>query len=280
MSDGSSMESFSLDAIHQDPLLIGVSPQHRAILELIEHAARSCLPVLVTGDVGFDLGGTARLIHGRSARRDGPFLNTHMALFQSSHAATVELFGSETTTVLGDVAGKPGLFERARGGVLYLDEVESTTPAVQRTLLNFFEQEAVIPEKARREVPVDVHVIAGSRVDLEGEVRNGRFDAGLFGFLSTIRIDIPPLRARRQDVEPLVRHFLARVAPGKTIEPAALRALTDYEWPGDIRQLRGIVERVGLIVEADVIRPAHLPDVIASAIGRPLPGDVERASCT
>ncbi len=242
--------------------LVGRSAELREIYDRVRRFAPERIPVLLLGETGVGKEVVARAIHQESPRRDGPFVPVNMGTL-SRETATSQLFGHEKGSFTTAISKHHGFFVQAHGGVLFLDEITTASPEIQVMLLRALEDGVIRPHGAKHEVPVDVRVVAASNLDVEREVREGRFREDLFYRLCVVRIEVPPLRARRDDVEPLLHHFLARFAPGKSFEPAALRVLEAHGWPGNVRELRNVVEIAAIFArDDDMVRLEHLPSPI------------------
>jgi DNA-binding NtrC family response regulator len=185
-----------------------------------------------------------------------------------------ELFGHVRGAFTGAVSDKKGLFEQAHGGVIFLDEIGETTSAVQVRLLRAIEEGEVRPVGASRVVRVDVRVLAATNRDLAAESRSGGFRRDLFFRLNVLEVHVPPLRERREDIGPLVSHFLRLLAPragGQAqITPEALADLAERSWPGNVRQLENTIDRLALaarggVIDVEDLSPAHLTDDEAAA---------------
>lgn len=233
--------------------LLGESPAFRTACDMIAKVAGSQVTVMLLGETGVGKELFARRIHELSTRASGPFVAVNCAAIPEELIES-ELFGVEKGAFTGASRSRPGRFERAHGGTLFLDEVGDLSPAAQAKLLRVLQEseiERIGDTVARR---VDVRVIVATNVDLEAAVAAGRFRADLFYRLNPYPVTIPPLRERLADVPLLVRHFVERygVQHGKRIPgvtDAAMAALTAHDWPGNIRELKNIVER-GVILTA------------------------------
>jgi DNA-binding NtrC family response regulator len=181
-----------------------------------------------------------------------------------------ELFGHVEGAFTGAKRAKRGLVQAAHGGTLFLDEVGEIDLAAQAKLVRFLQERAVTPLGAATPSPVDVRVVAATQVDLEKAVEEGLFRRDLLGRLAVVPIELPPLRERRRDVAPLALAFLARVRPGRrsSFAPEALEALAAFDWPGNVRQLENVVERIAVLnPDADVLPLDAVPDEIRTGAG-------------
>ena len=241
---------------------VGESPEFRRLLKLIELVAPSDGTVLITGETGAGKERVAKLIHARSPRRFRPFVVVECATLQESLLES-ELFGHERGAFTGADHGKPGLFEVANGGTIFLDEIGEVSPATQTKLLRVLDTSTFRHVGGTGEIRVDVRVLTASNRDVSAMVRQGLFREDLFYRLSTITVEIPPLRARGADVELLAQHFVAtlneRFGSGKQISEEALQLLRRHTWPGNVRELLHVVEAAMVLCEGTCILPEHLP---------------------
>ncbi len=214
-------------------------------------------PVLLLGETGAGKDLVARLLHGRSPLAAGPFVDVNCASLPEP-LVEAELFGYEKGAFTDARAAKPGLFETAEGGTLFLNEIGELPEALQAKLLSVLEQRAVRRVGGLRARPVDVWIIAATNRDLPAAARAGRFRQDLLYRLNLVTVELPPLRARPEDVPPLAEHFAARAArkyrlPSPRITPDALAALGAYPWPGNVRELAHVVERAVLLSHGEPI---------------------------
>jgi len=242
--------------------LIGRSAGMLRVYKQIAYASSSDVPVLVTGETGTGKELVARAIHRHSARSSHPFVAVNCGALAESLLES-ELFGHVRGSFTGAVSDKKGIFEQAHGGAIFLDEIGETTPALQVRLLRAIEEGEVRPVGASRVVKVDVRVLAATNRDLEADSRMGRFRRDLFFRLNVIEIEVPPLRERREDVGPLVSHFLRGVAPRTAglarITKGAIARLSERLWPGNVRQLENTIERLALAARGGVIDIDDIP---------------------
>jgi DNA-binding NtrC family response regulator len=252
---------------------LGSSPAMRHIGEQIRRLAVGTAPVLLGGETGTGKGWLARRIHLLSPRARGPFVEVNCAGLSATFLDS-ELFGHEKGAFTDAKHTKRGLFEVADGGTLFLDEIGDLAPELQPKLLTVLESNRFRRLGGTREIEVDVRLVAATHLDLREAVREKRFREDLFYRLAVLPLDLPPLRARGPDeIARLARALLEDLrrrigqGPGR-ITPDALLALTRYAWPGNIRELRNVLERVVLLAaHADAIEPAHLPPEIQVAGG-------------
>jgi len=243
------------------PTIVGSSPEIRDVLAVIARVAVSDSPVLVQGESGTGKELVARSIHLQSPRAARPFVSINCAALPDTLLES-ELFGHKKGAFSGAISSRVGLFEAANGGTLFLDEVGEMSPAMQVRLLRVLDSGEVRRVGEERVFHVDVRVVAATAKDLAHEAGDARFRWDLFYRVSTIVIPVPPLRRRRPDIPLLVEHFLATHGrPGKTLRfsPDAMERLLDYGWPGNIRELRNLVERLHILHEGTEVRAADLP---------------------
>jgi transcriptional regulator with GAF, ATPase, and Fis domain len=248
----------------QETPLIGRSEAIRTLETDIECAARSDAKVLITGETGVGKEVVARLIHMRSGRANGPLVTVNCAGLPDSLLES-ELFGHVRGSFTGAYRDKPGLLETAPNGTVFLDEVGEMSPRMQAVLLRFLETGEIQRIGAdRSHTRVNVRLITATNRELRTQIEAGAFREDLYFRLNVIRLCIPPLRERTEDVALLVDHYLdfygrQHRAPRPEISPAAMDALMAHRWPGNIRELRNVVERVVLKVNGRPVRPADLP---------------------
>jgi DNA-binding NtrC family response regulator len=235
--------------------ILGDSPALRAALaraaRVIPHSG---VTVLITGETGSGKELLARALHYNGPRRDAPFVDINCAAIPESLLES-ELFGHEKGAFTDATAAKPGLFEMANGGTLFLDEIGHLALPLQGKLLRALEERQIRRVGGTRTIAVDVRVVAATHVDLAAASRHGTFREDLYYRLNVVPLELPPLRARRTDIVPLALHFVARFAGEYSLAPprltsAAERALQLHHWPGNIRELRNVIERAVLLGEA------------------------------
>jgi DNA-binding NtrC family response regulator len=237
--------------------MIGESAGMRELKDLIRRYAPSDSPVLVLGESGTGKERAARLIHDASRRRDGPCVTINCGAIPDTLLES-ELFGAERGAYT-DAVSRPGSFERADGGTLFLDEIGEMSPAAQASLLRVIEQKELVRVGGTRTIPLDVRVVSASNRELKQDVSAGRFRADLFYRLGVLPIRVPPLRDRSGDIPLLAVHFLSQLGKqARTLSDSAREKLLAYSWPGNIRELRSVMERAALAAEGAEIRPCHL----------------------
>ena len=233
--------------------VVGRSQALRDVLRIVDRVAGTDARVLLVGESGTGKEMIARAIHRRSARREAPFFAVNCGALTESLLES-ELFGHERGAFTGAVGTKKGIFEVADTGTLLLDEITETSPAFQTKLLRVVQQGEVLRVGGTRPVKVDVRVIASTNRDLRRAVAEGRFREDLFYRLSVVRVDLPPLRERTDDIPLLVEHFVGTYAAQikkrvRGVQPDAMELLRRYPWPGNVRELENVIERA--IIMAD-----------------------------
>ena len=246
----------------EDGLLVGSHETMRQVNELVERVAHRDSSVLITGESGTGKELVARSIHARSPRRDGPFISTNCGALPK-HLIESELFGILSDVATG-VTGRPGMFQRAHGGTLLLDEIGEMPMDQQVTLLRVLQTREVSPVGSENPIPVDVRVLASTNQDLELAIREGRFRSDLFFRLHVVPIHMPPLRERRSDLPSLAHHLATQVAARfeRRVPRLSVRfidALMEHDWPGNVRELENYIERVMLFGSGDVLEPEPPP---------------------
>ncbi|MBI4799833.1 MAG: sigma 54-interacting transcriptional regulator [Desulfarculus sp.] len=245
--------------------IIGVSPPMRRLFELLPDLAASQASVLIQGESGTGKEMFARAIHHHSPRSNGPFVAVNCSALAETLLES-ELFGHEKAAFTGAVRSKVGRFELAKGGTLFLDEIGELKPELQVKLLRVLEQKVFERVGGTRIIPMDARIISATNRDLKQALKTGAFREDLYYRLRTVPLNISPLRQRRQDIPPLVQHFLgklnARFAKDvRSLDPKVMRLLMDYAWPGNVRELERVLEHAFVFVKGPVIFLKHLPDM-------------------
>jgi two-component system response regulator AtoC len=261
--------------------LVGESPALRSLKVLVDRVAPQSVTVLVTGESGTGKEVVAREIHARSPRAEEPFIAVNIG---GIHAELMEseLFGHERGAFTGAESRKLGLFELAGAGTLFLDEIGEMPLPLQVKLLRVLQERKIRRLGGSRDIPIDARIISATNRDIDALVREGRFRDDLFYRLNVVRIAVPPLRERAEDIPLLAGFLLERIAarmgkPRKELTPAALDALSSYPFPGNIRELENVLERAMIYCEGDMIEtvdldlhglPSRLASASASGAGR------------
>jgi DNA-binding NtrC family response regulator len=239
-------------------------PAMRELYRIVDRVAQGTISVLLLGETGVGKEVVAQAIHDRSQRKEQLFLRLNCAALSETLVES-ELFGYEKGAFTGADKAKQGLLEVAAGGTLFLDEAGELPLGTQAKLLRVIEQREVLRVGALKARPIDVRLVAATNRDLEAEVAAGRFRRDLFYRLNGATLSIPPLRDRKNEIEPLAAVFLERAAhelglsrPPR-LSPATLEMMRAYAWPGNIRELRNVIERAVLLCEGDTVEPKHLP---------------------
>ncbi|HTP83164.1 MAG TPA: sigma-54 dependent transcriptional regulator [Alphaproteobacteria bacterium] len=260
--------------------LVGSSPAMNAVRQTVEKVAPTGSRILITGPAGVGKEVVARQIHAHSRRAEGPFVVVSCASMRPERMEP-ELFGIEAGVEGPDSLPKIGTFEMAHNGTLFLDEVADMPVETQGKIVRVLQDQTFERVGGRARVSVDVRVIASTNRDLAGEMAAGRFREDLFYRLNVVPIRVPPLRDRREDIPPLAKHFMERGAsaaglPARTLTDDALAALQAYDWPGNVRQLRNVVDWVLIMAPGDPsvpIRADMLPPELGAVVPTTLRGD-------
>jgi DNA-binding NtrC family response regulator len=245
-----------------DQDLVSRSPAMRRVLDLASRAAASDVTVLITGESGVGKGAVAQWIHRQSRRADAPFVRLNCAALPAP-LAEAELFGVKRGAYTDARSDRDGLFVRASHGTLFLDEIGDLPLELQPKLLQALEARRIRAVGADEEVGVSTRLIAATNLGLEQSVAEGAFRADLFHRLNVVRIEIPPLRARMEDLPALVDHILPGVAerlgrPIGGVSASAMRWMMSYSWPGNVRELTNTIERAVALCEHDVLLAADV----------------------
>jgi DNA-binding NtrC family response regulator len=246
--------------------LIGRSPKMQLVYDTIRRVAPFKSTVLVTGESGTGKEMVVRALHELSPRKNGPFVAINCAAVPANLMES-ELFGHERGAFTGANTKTLGYFEASNHGTLLIDEVGELDFNVQAKLLRVLENGAITPVGSTKEKPVDVRVIAATNTDLQMAVEDKHFRSDLFYRLNVVRIDMPPLRDRLEDIPLLVRNLLGRLClehklPVPDVEDKALEAMQRYRWPGNVRELRNTLESILILGQKPVITEADLPEII------------------
>lgn len=247
--------------------VVGKSKKMRTLIDHAQRAATMNVSVLLTGETGTGKEVLANLIHRSGPRADKPFIAINCAAIQSTVLES-ELFGYEAGAFTGADKRKPGLMEVADGGILFLDEISSMPTDIQAKLLRALAEKAFYRVGGRNLIHVDVQIIAASNRNLPEMMKEGKFREDLYYRLKVADLEIPPLRERREDIPELVGLFIHKnnLQMGMNINdvtPRAMQALTAYDWPGNIRELRNVIDRAMLFCDDEALDLQHLPAELA-----------------
>ncbi|MEE9278752.1 MAG: sigma-54 dependent transcriptional regulator [Myxococcota bacterium] len=250
-----------------DRLLLGSSCALRAVKQVIERVAPTAATVLIGGESGTGKELVARSLHLHSERREQPFVKVNCAAIPEGLIES-ELFGHEKGAFTGAASRKPGRFELADGGSLFLDEIGEMPASAQPKLLRAIQEGRFFRVGGTHTISVDVRIVAASNRDLREEVRAGRFREDLFYRLNVVPISLPPLRERREDIADLATFFLRRFAPRvgrelRGLSDEALAALARHDWPGNIRELENAIERATVLSDGPIVALDDLPAEIS-----------------
>lgn len=253
----------SIAASGESPGIIGQSPAMQEVFRAIGRLSRSSITVLITGESGTGKERVAQALHQHSPRAKGAFIALNTAAIPKDLLES-ELFGHERGAFTGAAAQRRGRFEQADGGTLFLDEIGDMPFDLQTRLLRVLQEGEFYRVGGHVPIKVDVRIVAATHQDLAQRVREGLFREDLLHRLNVIRLELPPLRERREDVSLLLNVFLRRAAfemesAAKTLTPAALAILEDYDWPGNVRQLENICRWLTVMASGREIAPGDLP---------------------
>jgi two-component system NtrC family response regulator len=253
----------TLASEHHVDELIGTSTAMRLVVEQIKRVAHGKSTVLISGESGAGKELVARAIHFSGPRCGRAFLPVNCASFTESLAES-ELFGHERGAFTGAAARHPGLFEQAHGGTLFLDEIGELPANLQTKLLRVLDTQELRRVGSERAIAVDVRILAATNRDLKAEVKAGRFRDDLLFRLNVVKIVVPPLRERREDIPLLAEAYLERLVRegsgrGRRISVRAMELLSAHDWPGNVRELQNVVAHAALMAREDLIQPEDLP---------------------
>jgi two-component system response regulator HydG len=272
------------DHLGEEDAFIGSSPEMLHAFFHIARSATSDATVLVLGESGTGKEMVARALHSLSSRAKGPFMAINCAAIPENLLES-ELFGHEKGAFTGAVARRVGRFERASGGTLFLDEIGDMSLALQAKILRALQEREIERVGGEAPVPIDVRVVAATNHDLQKAVEEGRFRMDLYYRLAVVPLRLPSLRQRGCDLDHLAEHFAAHYArrhrkPIRAVAEEVFRILRQYPWPGNVRQLRNVVERAVVMSSGEVLLPQHLPGEILQAQAPAPGGEMEGSLCT
>jgi len=252
------LQRYQTDKESEEAVLVGAEGGFREVMDTVQSAAAVDAPVLITGETGTGKNVVAKAIHYRSAFGHAPFVSINCAALPET-LIEAELFGYEKGAFTGAVSAKKSIFEMAQGGTLFLDEIGEMPLHLQSKLLGVLEDKKIRRLGGESEKPVNVRVIAATGVDLE-KVLDKKFRKDLYFRLSVIRIHLPPLRERREDIPELCRYLLTKIPGGREISlpDSEIERLAEYSWPGNIRELKNILERSVILQRGQTLRPSEL----------------------
>jgi len=255
--------------------IIWRSPEMDAVIELVRRTSQSRANILVTGESGTGKELIARAIHQLSPRSVGPFVVVNTGSVPTDLLEST-LFGHVRGAFTGAVATRRGLFEVADSGTIFLDEIGTITLQTQAKMLRVIQEREFIPVGGEQTVRVDVRIIAATNADLQQMVAQGTFREDLYYRLNVITIELPPLRARKDDIPALATTFLRRFGeenakPGLQLAPQTLDVLMSFHWPGNVRQLENVIERAVVLCTGDAIDLSLLPEEVRSPVKPPPP---------
>jgi len=254
-----------VDSAESDDGMVGTCPAMRAVAKLVDKVAQTDATVLITGESGTGKELVARAIHRRSARASGPFVVVNCGAIPENLIES-ELFGHVKGAFTGAIADRPGLFRRAHGGTIFLDEIGELPLNLQVRLLRVLQDHSVMPVGGNTQIPVDVRVLAATNRVLEDAVKAGQYREDLYYRLAVISIPLPPLRERgARDLEKLIAHFVRHAAErhAKSVGGVSARAmhlLLRYAYPGNVRELENVIEHATTLCEGETIRESDLPE--------------------
>lgn len=250
-----------------DKVIVFKSEIMKQVMSMVDRVAPSSASILILGESGTGKELVAHSIHERSQRRNKPFVAINCGALRENLLES-ELFGHEKGAFTGAYNRKIGLAEVAHGGTLFLDEIGELSPAMQAKLLRFIQEGEIYRVGGKEPIKVDIRLISATNRELDAEVVKGNFREDLFYRVNTIMIHAPPLRRRKEDIVLLVEHFLSKNAAnmmlnrGRQMSEEAMAMIQKYDWPGNIRELQNVCERLQILSDGHTIMPGDLPDHI------------------
>jgi transcriptional regulator with PAS, ATPase and Fis domain len=251
------LQNYKDDKESEGTVLVSGNGGFAEILKLIDVAASADAPVLITGETGTGKSVVAKSIHYQGLSHKKVFICINCAALPEN-LIEAELFGCEKGAFTGAVAARKGIFELAEGGTLFLDEIGAMPLHLQSKLLGVLEDKKIRRIGGESMKSIDVRIIAASNTNLENAIEQGNFREDLFYRLSVLRIHIPPLRDRREDIPELCGHFIRAMAHGRHVNlpDSELERLLAYEWPGNVRELRNVLERSFILHKGSKLKPS------------------------
>ncbi|HAM53413.1 MAG TPA: hypothetical protein DCP92_22970 [Nitrospiraceae bacterium] len=250
--------------------IIGESPAIKRIINEVKKFSDAKSNVLILGETGTGKELLARALHYNSQRADRPFIPINCSAIPEQLLES-ELFGHVKGAFTGAISFKKGLFEEANGGTVFLDEIGNLNMTLQSKLLRVLEDYQIRPVGGTQSVKIDLRFICATNRNLETALKEGQFREDLFYRINVITIKVPPLRQRKEDIEPLVRYSIQKYSadlgkPVKDMNAETMKLLVDYHWPGNVRELQNIIERAILIAENGILSAEHLPDNVKAGL--------------
>ena len=244
--------------------IVGNSPEMIKVFETIKKVVNYDVTVLITGDSGTGKELIAQAVHHNSSRRDMPFIKLNCAALPETLLES-ELFGYERGAFTGATTSKPGRFELAKGGTIFLDEICDTSPAMQAKLLRVLQEKEFERVGGTKTTKADVRIVTATNKDIKKEVDEGNFRSDLYFRLNVVHVHLPPLRNRKEDFPELVHFFIKELNEQfdknfTSVSPEVMNLLLKYQWPGNIRELRNVLEKSVLLGDGNEITLKHLPD--------------------
>jgi two-component system response regulator HydG len=258
--------SVTSQSVTENKRIVYKSEVMRQLMRMVDRVAPSNATVLILGESGTGKELVANAIHERSNRRHKPFVAINCGALRETLLES-ELFGHEKGAFTGAYSRKIGLAEVANGGTLFLDEIGELTPGIQAKLLRFLQEGEIFRVGGKDPIRVDIRLISATNKELDKEVLRGNFREDLFYRINTIMIQSPPLRRRKEDIPSLIEHFLSTntagfLNRGRQMSEDAMKIMMKYDWPGNIRELQNVCERLQILSEGHIIMPGDLPDHI------------------
>ncbi len=265
--------------IENRTLIIYKSDVMSQLMKMVERVASSNANILILGESGTGKELVAKSIHEKSTRKNKPFVAINCGALRETLLES-ELFGHEKGSFTGAYQKKMGLAEVANGGTLFLDEIGELSPSIQAKLLRFIQEGEVYRVGGKDPIQVDIRLICATNRDLEKEVQMGHFREDLFYRINTIVASVPPLRRRKEDIPALVNHFLNNsdntfINRGRQMDPEAMKLMEGYDWPGNIRELQNVCERLQILSEGHTIMVNDIPENIRTPEKRDETGDYD-----